>query len=158
MSEDPKVWAALFGAVVGGVLGFVLGEVKEWLARRRRRKAHWRALGAEAELCREMAEEFLRANVMAPLYRLPTLSYSHSFPVLLADGAPNEAETRAVTQFFSEVETLNRGLDQANELRGDESRLRDEFGRNLLKAEKLVGSGSYYTRIQAVLDHRAGGT
>lgn len=154
--EDPKVWAALLGAVVGGVLGFVLAEVKEWLARRRRRRAHWRALSAEADLCREMAEEFLRANVMAPLYRLPTLSYSHSFPVLLADGAPNETETRAVTQFFNEVETLNRGLDQSNEARNDESRLNAEFGRNRLKAEKLVGSVSYYTRIRAVLDRRAG--
>jgi hypothetical protein len=156
--EDPKVWAALFGAVVGGILGFALGEVKDWLARRRRRKAHWRALSAEAELCREMAEEFLRAGVMAPLYRLPTLCYAHSFPVLLADGAPNEAEARAVTQFFCEVETLNRGLDQANEARNDEPRLGDEFGRNRLKAERLVGSVSYYTRLRAILDQRAART
>jgi hypothetical protein len=156
MGDDPKVWAALLGAVVGGILGFAIGELKEWLHGRRRRRAHWRALSAETELCREMAEEFLRANVMGPLYRLPTLSYSHSFPVLLADGAPNEAETRAVTQFFSEVENLNRGLDQANEARNDETRLRDEFGRNRLKAEILVGSGNYYTRLRAVLNHRAG--
>jgi hypothetical protein len=141
--EDPKVWAALLGTLVGGVLGFALGEIKEWLARRRRRKAHWLALSAEAEICRELAEEFLRANVMAPLYRLPTLSYSHSFPVLLADGAPSDAEARAVTQFFNEVETLNRGIDQANEARNDDAMIRDEFARNRLKAESLVGSVSY---------------
>jgi hypothetical protein len=62
-------------------------------------------------------QEFLRANVVASLYRLPTLSYSHSFPVLLADGVPSEAEARAVTQSSATVETLNRGLDQANEAR-----------------------------------------
>jgi hypothetical protein len=149
--EDPKVWAGLLGTVVGGVLGFALGEFKERLARRRRRKAHWLALSAEADFCREQVAEFLSAAVMAPLYRLPTLSYSHSFPVLLADGTPSEAEVRAVTQFFSEVETLNRGLDQANEARDDETRLRDEFGRNQLKAGRLV---DYYTRLRTILDRR----
>ncbi len=158
MGGDPKLWAALFGAIVGGVFGFALGEVKDWLARRRRRKAHWLALSAETELCRELAEEFLRANVMAPLYRLPTLSYSHSFPVLLADGAPTRPEARSVTQFFNEVETLNRGLDQAHEARSDDARLRDEFARNRLKAERLVGSVSYYTRLRTALDARAGTT
>ena len=153
--EDSKLWTGLLGVVVGGVLGFTLGEVKEWLARRRRRKAHWLALSAEAEHCRELADEFLRANVMAPLYRLPTLSYSHSFPILLADGAPSEEEARAVTQFFSEVETLNRGLDQANDARNDDTRLQ-EFERNRLKAERLAGSGNYYRRLRTVLGHRTG--
>ena len=95
---------------------------------------------------------------MAPLYSLPTLSYLHSFPVLLADGAPSGAEARAVTQFFNEVETLNRGLDQANEARNDDARLREEFARNRLKAERLVGSVSYYTRLRTLLDLRAGRT
>jgi hypothetical protein len=50
------------------------------------------------------------------------------------------------TQFLCEVETLNRGLDEANDARNDDSRLRGEFERNRLKAERLVGSGSYYTK------------
>ncbi len=148
-----KVLAALIGIVVGSFIGFGLGEVKEWLARRRRGKAHWQALSAEAELCREKAEEFLRDRVKAPLYRLPTLSYSHSFPVLLADGASNKAETQAITQFYNEVETLNRGLDQSNETSNDDQRPQEEFERNQLKAKRLVGSGCYYMRIHAVLNN-----
>lgn len=156
MIDDPKVISALIGASVGAVLGFLAAEMREWLARRRRRKAHWQALSAEAELCKESAEEYLRANVAAPLYRLPTLSYLHSFPILLSDGALNEAETRAVTQFFAQVETLNRGLEQANEARGDEKKLSDEFVRNRMKAEKLIESTSYYTKVRAVLNNRSG--
>lgn len=153
MIEDPKVWAGLIGTVVGGVLGFLLGEFKEWQARRRRSKAHWLAVSAEADFCREQAQEFLGVTppVMAPLYRLPTLTYSNSFPVLLADGAPSDEEVRAVTQFFCEVETLNRGLDQANDARDDDARLRQEFGRNRLKAERLL---DYNTRLRAILDRR----
>jgi hypothetical protein len=153
--DDPKLWAGML-VFVGALLGFALGEVKDCLARRRRGKAHWLALSAETQLCRELAEEFMRAGVYSPLYRLPTLSYLHSFPVLLADGVPTYADVRAVTQFFNEVETLNRGLDQANEARNDDARLRDENARNRLKAERLVGSGSCYTKLRAVLDARAG--
>lgn len=147
---DPKI----AGALIGTIVGFLLSEGKEWLARRRRRKAHWQALSAEAELCKELAEEYLNANFAAPLYRLPTLSYLHSFPVLLSDGALNEAETKAVTQFFTQVETLNRGLDQANEARGNDTTLSEEFGRNRLKAEKLIEfTNSYYTKVRAVLNN-----
>jgi hypothetical protein len=156
MTVSTEVVAALAGAGLGGFLGFLLSELKDWRARVRRRKAHWSALGAEIELCREIAESYLRDNVQAPLYRLPTLSYLNSFPVLLADGVPQEAEMRAITQFFSQVETLNRGLDQANEVRDREDRLNEETSRNRMKAEKLIASASYYSNVRSVLDQRLG--
>lgn len=156
LTGNNEVDAALIGAVVGGILGVLLVELKDFFWRMLRRKAHWRALGAEIELCREMAEIFLNDTVKAPLYRLPTLSYLNSFPALLADGAPNGAETKAITQFYCQVETLNRGFDQANEARGNESALNDEYVRNGLKAEKLVPSASYYAQVRASLDLRIG--
>ena len=155
MLDSPQVIATLIGAVVGVLLGVIVSELKEWWWRTRRRKAHWRALSAEVEICREMAEIFLRDGVGAPLYRLPTLSYLNSFPALLESGATTERDTRAVTQFYNQVESLNRGLDQANDARSDAQTLNGEYSRNRLKAENLVGAVSYYSSVRQVLDRCA---
>ncbi len=61
-------------------------------------------------------------------------------------------------QFFSEVETLNRGLDLAQTAResGVEQALQAEFERNLLKATRLMPAAataeSYYQPARAVVD------
>jgi hypothetical protein len=72
------------------LLGFFLGLIPQWLQRKRRLKAHWCALSAEIEQCREKAETLLGDNVMSPLYRFPVMAYQASFPILLADGAVQE--------------------------------------------------------------------
>jgi hypothetical protein len=68
MTVPTEISAALLGVL----LGFILAEGKEWLARRRRRGAHWGALSVETEFCRVLAEAYVRDRVIAPLYRLPT--------------------------------------------------------------------------------------
>lgn len=103
-------------------------------------------------------------QIVAPRYGLPTHAYSASFQALLADPALSEAEASKLLQFFVEVETLNRRLEQAEEARLiDDAALRDEklqaeYGRNRLKAEWLVPLNalkhSYYGHAKAVLDVR----
>ena len=116
------------------------------------------ALRAEIEFCRRLAETYVRDRVIALLYRLPTTAYSQSFPVLLSDAAVAETEVQSLMQFFSEVETLNRGLDLAQTAResGDEQALQAEFERNLLKATRLMppaaGAENYYQPARAVVD------
>lgn len=92
------------------------------------------------------------------------MAYANSLPALLADGAVDEAETRKLLQFFNEVETLNRGLDQAETARliadpmEQDAKLTDEFSRNVLKAQRLVPvdalSPSYYDGAKAVVESR----
>ena len=154
--------STLITAAGGAAIGALATQFKEWRARKRRQKAHWYALSAEVELCREMAETFYGARYASPLYRLSTLAYLHSFPGLLADGAARmKQDTRAVTQFYNQVEALNRGLDQANDARDDDQKLKDnqklkeEHLRNRMKAEDLIGSGKYYIGIRQVLDRHA---
>ena len=116
------------------------------------------------EFCHDLATAYLRDKVAAPLYRLPTVAYANSLPALLTDGALNEPDTRALLEFFNEVATLNRGLDQAEGARliedpsEREAKLLDEFGRNKLKAERLVSaeslSPSYYDRAKSVISKR----
>jgi hypothetical protein len=163
----PEAWyqtKEVIGAITGAAVAFFVVVAYDLLRSRRRRRAHFAALRAELEYCRTLADTYLRDQIAAPLYRLPTHAYSASFPALLADAALSEAETSKLLQFFVEVETLNRGLEQAEEARLiDNEVLRDEklkaeYGRNRLKAERLVPlnalTQSYYGHARAALDAR----
>lgn len=141
--------------LAGVVIGFCLPLAKEWWTNRRRRKAHWAALETEAEICREHADIYLADQVAAPSYRLPTRAFENSLPPLLAAGQLGVEEFRVLTEFFLQVETFNRGLDQVNEARGDVEKLNAEYGRNRLKAARLtVGDDTLYTRARQVLVRR----
>lgn len=129
-------WQPWLG-LVGVVIGFSLSQVVEWHRRRTRRRAHWGALRSEIRLCRALAQTYSTAGYGAPLYRLPTMAYSQSLSALLGDGAVAEAEAFTLTEFFSEVATLNRGLDLAQAARDDRPTLEVEVGRNHLKAESI---------------------
>ena len=54
-----------------------------------------------------------------------------------------------------QVESLNRGLGQAEVARGNDERLNQEFSRNYSKAEKLLLTGqttdSYFTEAYNLL-------
>ena len=98
------------------LLGFLLGLIPNWWAKQSRLKIHFAALRAEIQLCRDQAETYLKANVMAPLYRLPTKAYEASLPVLLTDAALDEQDVRDLLRFYGQVEDLNRGLENASQL------------------------------------------
>ncbi|MGI0014419.1 MAG: hypothetical protein ACREBU_13395 [Nitrososphaera sp.] len=142
--------------IIGVVVGFLLSEIKDWCARKKRHTALWHALNAEIDFCKERASTYLQDNVMAPLYRLPVLSYINCMPVLLSDGALTENEVRPLVEFYTEVETLNRGLDNAAAMRadGDNEMLREEYDRNRLKATRLAESGVLYSKAIAVTGGR----
>ena len=154
----------VIGAVTGAVVAFFLVVSYDWLRARRRRRAHFAALRAEMDYCRGLAEIYLRDRVAAPLYRLPTVAYASSLPALLSEAALSEPDARSLLSFFNEVETLNRGLEQAEGARlitdptERDAKLADEFSRNMLKAQKLVPvdslSPSYYDRAKSVIESR----
>jgi hypothetical protein len=147
-----EVIAALVGVVVGSGITLLV----DWRKSRARQQAHWAALGAEMDYCRDRAEIYLRENVASPLYRLPTVAYAHSLPALLEAAALlDETDTRDLLSFFSEVETFNRGLDQVDRARlitdpaEQERSIQAEYKRNKIKAEDLVGK--YYAAAKAVV-------
>lgn len=166
MPSSDVWWASreVIAALLGVFLGFLLSLVTEWWRGRLRRRAHWAALNAEMDYCRQLAETYLRDNVPAPLYRLPTAAYINALPGLLASGALDAVDTSNLIAFFNEVQTLNRGLDQIEDARSiqdtteRERRISEEYGRNRLKAEHLIPlnarSPSYYDRARAVIEPR----
>lgn len=157
---NPEPWwrskelIGLIGPLLGVVLGFGLGWVSDRFTQRRRRKAHWAALRAEIDYCNRTATTYVerQVKVKSPLYRLPTMAYTKSFPALLADGVLNKKETSVLIEFFTQVETLNRGLDQAESARGDEERLNEEYCRNCMKAKGIARNGDLYRRARAIVD------
>ena len=166
-SVSPEIWyqsKEVVGATTGAFVAFFLVVCNDWLRSRRRRRSHFAALRAEVEYCRSLADTYLRDQIAAPLYRLPTMAYANSFPALLSDAALSESETNRLLQFFAEVENFNRGLDQAEEARlisdpeHRKQKLSDEYSRNRLKAEHLVPvnaiATSFYAQAITVIDTR----
>ena len=122
------------------LFGILIGLVPGWIGRRRKIKTHWAVLGAEVELCKSRAENYIRGSVIAPLYRLPVSTFHTSFPVLLSEGnlAPNEYN--ALMEFFSWAEDINRGLENADQMSKEDNnpKLKSEYVRNMDKCKKLT--------------------
>jgi hypothetical protein len=142
------------------VAGFILAHVPALFDRRRKLKTHWHAIRAEMMLCKEKAEILLKDGIQAPLYRLPIVAYSTSFPVLLAEGAVNEDEVMKIGRCFGQVQDINRGLDHAAELYklGNNEKLEKEYERNCLKAKTLLfgkdGQESLFEPAKKIIDSK----
>ena len=136
----------LNNAVIGVLLGVLLTTLTGWATRRGQQKAHRAAIAAEIEICRRFADRYLKENpfIIAPSYRLPGLTYTNSFPYLLADGALDRGQVDGLILFFNQVETLNRGLDQAHAARSivdfneRNKAINTEGFRNRTKAKELI--------------------
>ena len=91
----------------------------------------------------------------APLYRLSTAAYARSFATLLSDAAVSESEAYAIIACFTEVETVNRGLDRTSEA-PDQEHFQAEAQRAMIKAKRLTmptpGSSNFYSDARAALD------
>ena len=144
-------------------LGMLIGLLPPWFTRKRRLKTHWRALRAEIVQCYEKATTIFTSDplIMTPLYRLPLMTYQTSFPILLADGAVSESEVKILGRFFSQVQDINRGLDNAAEMNKSDKdlNLKEEFNRNCIKAKGLAlqqdQEPSLYDQAMAIVDKKA---
>jgi hypothetical protein len=94
-------------------------------------------------------------EIRAPSYRIPTICYSSAIPQLLTDAGLEYSEVRALTLYFAQADSFNRGLDQAELARDDQERLEAEYRRCRLKAEKLIpaddSSASFYKNAMDIL-------
>jgi len=110
------VRAVLESQVLGVVLGFLLSWVLQWFSGKKKCKTHWAALSAEVEKWKEMAEGYLKDDVVAPLGRLPVSCFQTSLPVLLAEAAVAKEELSVLMDLFCQVQSFNRGLDMTTDL------------------------------------------
>jgi len=140
--------------------GFILAHIPGVFDRKRKLKTHWHAIRAEMILCKEKAETLLNARIPAPLYRLPVVAYSASFPILLAEGAVTEDEVMKIGRCFGQRQDINRGLDYASEMYklGNNEKLEKEHERNCLKAKALLfgedGEESLFEPAKKIVDSK----
>jgi hypothetical protein len=153
MAADPSSmngWERLLFGAIGVVVGFLLNEGKNLFVRRRKHRAYWAALWTEVEYARGRSHMYVNDKIMAPLYRLPIKAFESCYPELLADGVVTQAEATALMAFYTEVETFNRGLDRVGDA-PDDAAMRNEYSRNLLKAQQLLTNGSLYSAVAVCL-------
>ena len=140
--------------------GFLLAHIPGVFDRKRKLKTHWHAIRAEMILSKEKVETLLSASIRAPLYRLPVVAYSTSFPILLAEGAVTEDEVMKIGRCFGQMQDINRGLDYASEMYklGNNERLEKEHERNCLKAKALLfgedGKESFFEPAKKIVDSK----
>jgi hypothetical protein len=146
VADDIQIWQYLLSGSVGvGLAGALVRLGVQKFQRRRRTIGNWSALFIEVEESAHNAQTFLQDGVRAPLYRLPTTSFEICYPALLSDAAIDEGEANALLRFFSQAQTINRGLDLADQLaRANSSNQtptqfeRDVYNRNISKAERIA--------------------
>jgi len=151
-------------AVVGAIIGFVgvlvgagITQGAAFWQRRARHRSYWQALRAEVEICREHGDAYLADSVNSPAYRLPMKAYENALPGLLQDGAISHDEAKAVLAYYTQVDQMNRVLEQAHAawVSGREDDLKRESDRLALKARHVSAGDKYYRRLQSIFDHHA---
>jgi hypothetical protein len=87
-------------------------------------------------------KDFVGAEILAPLYEFPISITVRSLPKLIGDGLLVRDEINILVLYQDRVEELNRGLSRALQAHAAEPAggkwLNDEYGRNILKAGKLL--------------------
>jgi hypothetical protein len=126
----PDLWDGVIG-LLGVALGWWLAERTRISGERQARLARLHALRAEIEHCGELLKTFLKDEVKAPLYRLPTWAGDHALGPIATDGSLGEGQVRALLRYYTNIAEINRGLDRAGEAHssGDTVKLDEEYGR-----------------------------
>ena len=127
--------------------------------RQKRIKGNFTAMYVEVEECGRIATGYKTASIDAPLYRLPIICFQTCFPALLADSGINEKGIYSLLKFYDEVETMNRGLDAADDafMSGNQERIDKERKRIPLKVKRIKKpDGEYYFAAISVCEKGKG--
>lgn len=130
----------VFAALLGVIVGFCLQTGWTALAARRSRKAYWASIRAEMRYCGNKAAAYLNSGILIPSYRLPTFAFQTAVPALLADGAMKEGEYESIVNYYTDVQSFNWGLEQAqvHHVGGNVESRKSEISRVQAKAKNLV--------------------
>ena len=101
----------LINSAFAALLAFFLLKGWDLFARSKRLNSHRSAISSEIEICHEDAATFLKAEILAPSYRLPCITYGSNLPQLLSNGALDRSEIHGLIRFFNQVEPLKKRIN-----------------------------------------------
>lgn len=138
-------------------VGFILARLYDLYLKHMGVYSCIRSIGIDVDLALEYAQQFIRDEVYAPSYRFPMMAYQSSFPIILVKGGLQEADAKVLTRYFTQVDSINRGLDLIASIPFIEKKVRQDDTervltynmRNRLKAEELI---QIYPETRAVID------
>ena len=112
----------------------------------------------EIQICGRLAFRYTQGRA-APFYRLPMKAWDTAYPVLLGYGALDEIQNRMISEYYHNVDTFNRGLEQTQSMRNGgggqnngSALLNDDFLRSALPAEAISNeSDAYEESIRALV-------
>jgi hypothetical protein len=144
--------------LLGILAGYKLKSFEEQGAKQNRLASTWGAIDAEIEICRGSAEEYIKHGAgtepFVPQWRLPDVLLPSALHALLAEGDPTHAEVKAILQYHNEAQSLNRGMDLAQDslTEGRQGAALSRTGLNTKKARRLAKDGEYYEPVRALID------
>jgi hypothetical protein len=141
--------------IAGVILGFALGEGSRLVRELQQRRACWVVIRAAMIHWSSGVEEFLAdpKPVLAPLGRLPLNGYEDAFKQLLAAGELSPGDQMLLYEHLGFAQQYNAALDLAVAAIGqDDDRLRHEYGRARLKAERLTGNHAVHQAAFAIVE------
>jgi hypothetical protein len=150
-----------FYGLVGVIVGALLTWIPAWLDRKRRIKANWHIIDQDIVLSHGRLSTLAEEKVLSPLYRLPMLGYEISLPGLVGDSAIGPDQYLVLSDFFLQVQDINRGLDQAASAvtSSNTPAMMLEANRNGLKARALLrgregDSAPLYDRAKSIAEEQ----
>lgn len=135
-------WAGIGGGIVGALLGSLAAHLLHRTHEKNRakatRKMHLAALTAEIDFNARLAATYADEPYKAPLYRFSTTVYNTVYAQLLSE-VLSETDVSALTQFYSQCEQMNRGLDAIAQHVADDRKdaIESEHRRLLAKAREM---------------------
>jgi hypothetical protein len=124
--------------LLSSVLGFSAAYLPRFLATAHKLKGNRALIIVEIEQCNRMANVYKTARLPAPAYRLPTIGWSQCITQILSVTSIPHEKLAPLQDFYIQVASLNRGLDQADKQIENPERLAAEHHRNITKAENII--------------------
>jgi hypothetical protein len=122
----------------GVLLGAVISYAPRFIRARSKIDTNRAFLLVEIAKNKKMAETYLNDGIASPSYRLPHLGLSQCVPQIIEHGKLLTGQIDAIQDFYIEVGSLNRGLDQADKRRDEPNDLAVEVNRNRIKAQNIL--------------------
>lgn len=109
-------WEGAAGALLGAMVASAIPIYVSWRARRIERRGELAAMQDEMQQAKDVMGKLLAMKApQATSLRVPRVMLERGYPKIIGEGLLTPMETSALVEYVTQVEALNRALDQAGQ-------------------------------------------